>query len=265
MRKIIIIPLVLTFLLLSSPSVAQSPFSDLKSDHWSYNYVGDLISKNIIQGYADGTFKPNQPITRAEVSKIVSETIRYIEQNRSTNTQSNVATIVNSSLQAIVQVKESASDKLGAGVFIESDKILTAYHVVKDMKTIQIELSNGKSYIASLVKRDATNDLALLSIKEKAQVNPLQLEDSVKLGESVIKIGHGFREINSISIGVVSKLNYKGLIQTDAGINRGDSGGVLLNNQGKILGIVLMKMEDVKYDNIAWAVRSSVINEFLSY
>ena len=145
----------------------------------------------------------------------------------------------------------------GTGFIISSDGlILTNKHVVQyDNIDYTVILSNGDQYQAEVLARDNTQDLAVLKIEPKKgeSFNILSLGDSdnLKVGQTVIAIGNALGEFqNSVSVGVVSGLarsitaagtgvaeTLDQLIQTDAAINSGNSGGPLLNLSGEIIGI----------------------------
>jgi len=143
----------------------------------------------------------------------------------------------------------------GSGFVISSDGlILTNKHVVSDEKAEYTVLTNdGKKYDAKVLARDSVQDLAVLKISALG-LNPLKLgdSDSLKLGQTAIAIGNALGEFrNTVSTGVISGLYRKitasdsvgntedldGLIQTDAAINSGNSGGPLLNLKGEVIGI----------------------------
>jgi S1-C subfamily serine protease len=146
----------------------------------------------------------------------------------------------------------------GTGFIVSPDGyVVTNKHVVEDEKAEYTILSNdGKKYSAEVVAKDPTEDFAVLRIKSnglKFDYLPLGSSKDLKLGQTVIAIGNALGEFkNTVSVGVVSGLNrslsvtdpYTGetvvlnnVIQTDAAINRGNSGGPLLNLKGEVVGI----------------------------
>ncbi|MBN2257162.1 MAG: trypsin-like peptidase domain-containing protein [Anaerolineaceae bacterium] len=138
----------------------------------------------------------------------------------------------------------------GSGVFI-SDRgyILTNNHVIEGARNIQIILSGGEQYPANLVGMDAYSDIAILKTDSKVPaVATLGNSDLLSPGESVIAIGSPLGEfVNTVTVGVVSATGrsidtgsgyqIENLIQTDAAINQGNSGGPLVNLDGQVIGI----------------------------
>lgn len=135
----------------------------------------------------------------------------------------------------------------GTGFVVSADGIIvTNRHVVSETDaSYTVVFDDGTSYEAEVVGRDVTTDLALLQIDAK-DLPALELADSDKavVGQSVIAIGNTLGEYdNTVTKGIISGLSrdlggqYSGLIQTDAAINSGNSGGPLLNLDGEVLGI----------------------------
>jgi len=138
----------------------------------------------------------------------------------------------------------------GSGFFISEDgKILTNNHVVANENQLEVTLSDQSKYKATLLNRDEANDLALLQISPRKKPHWLRLGDSdgLQVGQKVLAIGNPFGLNGTLTTGVVSSLDrsirgeqdnrLEGLIQTDAAINMGNSGGPLLDSAGDVIGI----------------------------
>lgn len=138
----------------------------------------------------------------------------------------------------------------GSGVIITTDGyILTNNHVVQGTKTLAVILNDGTEHPATLVNRDIFADLAVLKIEgEVPGIAVIGNSDNLKPGESVIAIGSPLGTFrNSVTVGVISATGrtldtgdgyaIEDLIQTDAAINQGNSGGPLLNLAGEVIGI----------------------------
>jgi S1-C subfamily serine protease len=139
----------------------------------------------------------------------------------------------------------------GSGFLIDTDgHILTNYHVVQGAQTIEVTLGDQSRFKAKLIGADSRNDIALVKIDPKdRKLTPLELGDSRNLlvGQRVLAIGNPFGFQSTLTTGVVSSLGrtvqtsestfIDEAIQTDASINRGNSGGPLLNSRGEVIGI----------------------------
>jgi len=136
----------------------------------------------------------------------------------------------------------------GSGVIVDAVQgtIITNFHVVQGADEIQISLTDGRRYEATLIGADPEVDIAVLDIDAQA-LTQLKLRDSegVRVGDFVIAIGNPFGLGQTITTGVVSALGRSGLgiegyenfIQTDASINPGNSGGALVDLNGDLVGI----------------------------
>ncbi len=143
-----------------------------------------------------------------------------------------------------------ASQSLGSG-FLVNDKgfILTNFHVISGSKRIQVTLSDQTQYYATALDTDRSSDLALIKIEPKKKVDFLRLGDSehLQVGQKVLAIGNPFGLAGTLTTGVVSSIGRKiegenqqrleGMVQTDAAINGGNSGGPLLDSNGSVIGI----------------------------
>ncbi|HET9147678.1 MAG TPA: trypsin-like peptidase domain-containing protein [Acetobacteraceae bacterium] len=140
-----------------------------------------------------------------------------------------------------------AEQALGAGFIISPDGyIVTNHHVIAGASEIHVSMRDGQVYPAKLIGADAQADLALLKINTGHPLPFLKFGDSTRLadGDWVMAIGNPFGLSFSVSAGVVSALHrdigsgpFDNFIQTDAAINRGNSGGPLLNENGHVIGI----------------------------
>jgi S1-C subfamily serine protease len=145
---------------------------------------------------------------------------------------------------------------VGTGViFDENGHILTNWHVVEGASTITVAFEDGTIVDGELFRRDPLLDLAIIRVEQRGLVPALFGDsDSLQVGEDVIAIGHalGLDGAPTVSKGVVSALNrtildnvggnLSGLVQTDAAINEGNSGGPLVNMRGEVVGINTVKI-----------------------
>jgi serine protease Do len=137
---------------------------------------------------------------------------------------------------------------LGSGVIVNADgTILTNYHVVEDATKITVSMSDNKTYPAKVLGTDQPSDLALLKI-EASNLPYLTLgnSDQVRVGDIVLAIGNPLGIGQTVTSGIISAKgrqtglsdgSYEDFLQTDAPINRGNSGGALVNLNGELIGI----------------------------
>jgi Do/DeqQ family serine protease len=137
---------------------------------------------------------------------------------------------------------------VGSGVIVNSDGyILTNHHVVDGALEIKVELTDNRTFTAKLVGSDPPSDLAVLKIDAK-ELPTLQLGDSdkVRVGDPVLAVGNPLGIGQTVTSGIVSAKgrqtglsdgSFEDFLQTDAAINRGNSGGALVNTSGELIGI----------------------------
>jgi S1-C subfamily serine protease len=148
-------------------------------------------------------------------------------------------------------VQGQAQQALGSGFVIDKDgHIVTNYHVVQGASRVEVSFSNQDTVKARVVGTDPSTDLALLEVSAPAKaLTPLTLanSDAVQVGDPVVAIGNPFGLDRTVTAGIVSALqrevrspnNYTidHVIQTDAPINSGNSGGPLIDAQGRVIGV----------------------------
>src|SRR5256714_321936 len=140
---------------------------------------------------------------------------------------------------------------LGSGFVIDkAGHIVTNYHVIAGAKSVEVSFSNHDSMKARVVGKDPGTDIALLKVDARSRaLTPLALGDSdtLRVGDSVVAIGNPFGLDRSVTAGIVSALQRQiqapnsyaidHVIQTDAAINHGNSGGPLINANGRVVGV----------------------------
>lgn len=136
---------------------------------------------------------------------------------------------------------------LGSGFIISADGVVvTNNHVIEAADAIEVILQNGQRYDATVVGRDPATDIAVLRMHARTPLPYVNMGDSdtARVGDVVLAIGNPFGLGGSLSVGVVSARNrnidagrYDDFIQTDAAINRGNSGGPMFNTDGEVIGV----------------------------
>ncbi len=191
----------------------------------------------------------------------------------------------NLSVQSIYQlankgvVEITAGQGQGSGFVYDADgHIITNEHVIAGTSSVSVKFWNGKTFNARVVGTDASTDLAVLKVDAPvSQLFPLSLGDSSKLvvGDQVVAIGSPFGLEGTVTSGIVSALHREmtspnqfaidNSIQTDAAINHGNSGGPLLNAQGKVVGVnSQIESNSGGNEGVGFAVPSNTIRSIAS-
>lgn len=137
---------------------------------------------------------------------------------------------------------------LGSGFIVDADKgyIVTNNHVIKDAEEVRVTFHDDETIKADVLGRDEKTDLALLQVKTKKKLQAVSFGDSdtLRVGDWVLAIGNPFGLGGTVTAGIVSARQrdinagpYDDFIQTDASINRGNSGGPMFNLKGEVIGI----------------------------
>ncbi|MDH4132452.1 MAG: trypsin-like peptidase domain-containing protein [Gemmatimonadota bacterium] len=139
---------------------------------------------------------------------------------------------------------------IGSGVFISKNEVLTAYHVVGEADTVMVQTADGKRYSARVTRQAKVADLALLEVvgvPAGIPVAPIGNSDSIRIADPVFVIGAPLGMEFSVSSGILSARRQPTggadflpieVLQTDAAINQGNSGGPMLNMRGEVIGVV---------------------------
>jgi S1-C subfamily serine protease len=233
-----------------------------------------LVAIIIIAGayYAGGRWGPRQPVSVEAVPAPLGETPRPLPAaSASTLAQRDAALTEDESINVRIyrQTSPAVANVLtkatqydffmeavpveGAGSGFVIDKrgyILTNFHVVQDAQSIEVVLGDQSRYPAKFIGADQRNDVALVKIDPAGKnlaVLPLGDSSTIQVGQKVLAIGNPFGFQSTLTTGVVSALGrtvqtsettfIDEAIQTDAAINRGNSGGPLINSHGEVIGI----------------------------
>jgi S1-C subfamily serine protease len=191
------------------------------------------------------TFRTDKPLTIAEIYRRTAPGVVLITAT------STVSTNNDPFANPFGTPQQQQSRALGSGFVIDkSGYIITNYHVVEGAKSIQVTFSNNTSINARLVGSDPSTDIAVLRVSANSRaLTPLTLgnSDLVQVGDSVVAIGNPFGLSRTVTAGIVSAIQREitapndyaidHVIQTDAPINHGNSGGPLINAHGEVIGV----------------------------
>jgi len=139
-------------------------------------------------------------------------------------------------------------DMLGTGFVLASGLLVTNAHVVGNASLVQVETQDGQSYKAEVVKKDISQDFAILqfdraTIKPFFNLIPIQHAGTPEIGEGVVIIGSPLGLRGTATTGIVSQVYPNGLIQLNASVNPGNSGGPVFDMQGRVFGIATLKVQ----------------------
>jgi S1-C subfamily serine protease len=208
-----------------------------------------LVAAALLQG--PGT----AALTRADVDRSVQKSIAAA-QEQARKAPTDATTAYRAALPSLVVIRTTgvgaggAQNGTGAGVVVSADgAILTALHVVDGADTIRVSFADGTEASAKVAEQEAASDTAVLTASSLPRVVvPAVLGGAPQVGDEVFPLGHPLGLTQSLSGGVVSAVDrsirvgsgrtLEGLIQFDAAVNPGNSGGPLLNRDGQVVGIV---------------------------
>src|SRR5687768_423383 len=189
----------------------------------------------------------------AEVAKIVEPSVVSIDaKTKAADTSARNRTAPSESDDIMEffrrQLPRRPVYSVGSGFIIDrSGYILTNAHVIDNAAKIVVRLNSGEEFPARLVGADEETDLAVLKIEAGRELEALKLADSnrVRVGDWVLAVGSPFGLARTVTAGIVSQVKretpdgslFQRFIQTDAAINRGNSGGPLVNLEGEVIGV----------------------------
>lgn len=172
------------------------------------------------------------------------------------------------------QIQTPKREGAGSGVIISADGyIVTNNHVVENADEITVTLNDNREFTAKMIGTDPTTDLALIKI-EGTDFPTLVIGDSdaLKVGEWVLAVGNPFNLTSTVTAGIVSaKARHLGangiesFIQTDAAINRGNSGGALVNARGELVGInAMLYSQTGSYSGYGFAIPTTIMKKVVT-
>lgn len=171
--------------------------------------------------------------------------------------------------------QQGQSQSSGSGVIITDDGyIVTNNHVIENANSVKVVLNSGNEYDATVVGSDSKSDLAVLKIEEKGLTYATFGDSSkVMVGDKAVAIGNplGTELMGTVTQGIISAVNRTvtienkklTLLQTDAAINSGNSGGALVNAYGEVIGINSAKMSAAGVEGIGFSIPSNTVKPII--
>lgn len=258
-------------------------FKDVKPGDWYAELLERGHRQGWLNGYPDGTFKPDEYITRAEAAAIADKRAALAWLDFQTALQR----VIYARKNAVVVVARKGG--LGSGTIIHPDGyILTNFHVIEDpdnkgkpapeiyVSVVAKEvggMEQYEKYQAQVIayEKFAGDDIALIKINAGKPLPYVKIKDkSPKEGTFCVAIGHPIGLRHTATLGIITQdCRFIALwtrLQTDAAINGGNSGGLLMDLEGDMIGIPQSKVEiygDRPMDNIGFALEPYLIKQFV--
>ena len=188
--------------------------------------------------------------------------------NAATEDEATVIRVARAITPTVVSVAQSEGS--GSGIIIDkSGVVLTNAHVVGNSRTVEVGLADGRTLSGQVLGRDPTIDVAVVRVPaQNLPVAPIGDSDKLEVGQSAIAIGNPLGLERTVTAGVVSAVNRNprgisldGLIQTDAAISPGNSGGPLVDSHGRVIGINTAVLSGAGASGLGFAVPINLAND----
>lgn len=220
------------------------------------------------------------------VGEIYADIIKTMSQSSSNDEEFSIRDIATLTMNSIVEISTETvvwgsrlgqyiSEGAGSGIIISSDGyIVTNNHVIEDANKITVKLNNGESYDATIIGTYSESDIAVIKIDAK-DLQPVVLGNSDKLcvGDTAVVVGNPLGSLGgTVTNGIISALDREidlgdtkmNLLQTNAAVNPGNSGGGLFNGRGELVGIIIAKSAGEDIEGIGFAIPINDVKEDIS-
>ncbi|CAM3228713.1 S-layer-like y domain-containing protein [Filibacter tadaridae] len=249
---------------------SSSNFKDVKPSMASYSAIKKIVQAKITTGYSDNTFRPNDTLTRGQISAFLARAMDSgkVDSEKVYSTKE----VVELNDPKVVLIETDTGQ--GSGVVIANGLIITNHHVIDEATRATVTFNNGAKFeVAGVVESDSKKDIAILKTTKTFTESGVSIRPSSKglsKGEKVIAIGNPKGLQNTVSEGIISSFrNPEGvsLIQINADIDHGSSDGGLFDVSGKLIGITSSGY-DKAYANLNFAVASEefvpMVNKYIN-
>ena len=248
----------------------------------SSNELSSEMSVEDISLSSENSSSEDEQLLGADVSDAISqiyktpeEYLRYGLADAVEKVEKSIVSIVATASYSSGFYGEYTEEEAGSGVIVsDTGYIATNCHVVSNAKKITVILYDGSSKEAKLVGKDAKTDLAVLKIESEEKLVPVAFGNSstLRVGDFVFAVGNALGKYpGTVSMGIISSLSrtvivdkeQMEMIQTDAALNEGNSGGGLFDSQGYLAGIVAAKDSDSSSEGLGFAIPADVAKAVL--
>ncbi len=258
------------------------------SDKANFDKSGASGKQNFFYDYKNVTTDPNDFAALESGNMGSALTIPQIAQKCSPGAVG-IVTEVETSYNFGFFSQSGTATSMGSGFVLKSDGyIITNHHVIENAKKITVILSDKSEYEAKLIGSDSISDIAVIKIDvpDNVTLTPIEIgnSDELVVGETVVAIGcpAGIEFMGTVTDGIVSAINRDveitdsygrmqktmTLIQTNATINKGNSGGPLINSRGQVVGINTLKLQS-EYEGIGFSIPINgampIINQLIEH
>jgi serine protease Do len=156
-----------------------------------------------------------------------------------TNDEQNTINAVKKNVQSLVRI--TSDTEIGSGFFVKPNLILTAYHVIEGSTDVRIDMYTGKTIIGKVINHDSKNDIAMIEVTDLGI--PVTINTDIHVGQTEISYGYPMGIDATANKGIVSAINND--IQISSPVNNGDSGGMLLDSNGDVIGLVKSRLSSI--------------------
>ncbi len=248
----------------------------------SADELGSEVSVTDTSSSSESESSEDEQLLGTDVSDAISQIYKTPEEYLRYGLADAVEKVEHSVVSIVAKVSYSSgfygeytAEETGSGVIVsDTGYIATNCHVIDGAKKITVMLYNGSSVEAKLVGKDAKTDLAVLKIETEEKLIPVAFGNSetLRVGDFVFAIGNALGKYpGTVSMGIISSLSRSvtldkeemEMIQTDASLNEGNSGGGLFDSQGYLAGIVAAKDSDASSEGLGFAIPADVAKAVL--
>ena len=247
--------------------------------------VSTILGAFIGGFFSGGSFSPSGQSSDDNREPRKDSELSHLSLSDATGSEMTVSEIVDKNADAVVEILVSGTSQdyfgqmqvtegAGSGVIVTADGyIVTNYHVIQGANKVQVTLHDGSTYPAAIIGGVDENDIAVIKINAKG-LTVAELGDSstVEVGDTAVAIGNPLGQLGGTATsGIISALDrtltIEGrtitLMQTDAAINGGNSGGGLFNSRGELIGIVDAKSSGVGIEGLAFAIPINSVSDII--
>ena len=244
-----------------------------------------MLVSSLLGAFFGGAFSGNNAGTsdKSSAAEQDEDSKSPLAVSDGTGSEMTISDVIDMNADSVVEILVSGTARnyfgqmqltegAGSGVIVREDGyIVTNYHVISGANKVQVTLHNGETYPASIVGGNSDQDIAIIKVNAKG-LKAATLGDSstVSVGDTAVAIGNPLGQLGgTATAGIISALDrtleIEGrqltLLQTDAAINGGNSGGGLFNSKGELIGIVDAKSSGVGIEGLAFAIPINAVAE----